>query len=85
LLVQPPGASGKVDLNGANGNNKNINTMNPAAIRSITETLREKEPEQAALVIKEIRENFPRYAPMAAQLGGKFMSTLCNTASSNIE
>jgi hypothetical protein len=48
-------------------------------------SLRELEPEQAALVLKELRENLPRYAPLMGQLGGKFVSTLLKTASKNID
>jgi len=43
------------------------------------------EPEQAALVLKEIRENLPKYAPLVGQLGSKFTASLLNTASKNIE
>mmetsp|Transcript_2317 Transcript_2317/g.3375 ORF Transcript_2317/g.3375 Transcript_2317/m.3375 type:complete len:265 (-) Transcript_2317:99-893(-) len=41
--------------------------------------------EQLALVAKELRENIPKYAPLVGQLGGKFASTLLETASNNIE
>lgn len=58
---------------------------NAQATSAVIQTLRELEPEQAALVVKELRENFPKYAPLVAQLGGKFISTLLNTASKNIE
>jgi len=43
------------------------------------------DPEQAALVMKELRENVPLYAPLVGQLGGKFASSLLKTASANIE
>jgi predicted unusual protein kinase regulating ubiquinone biosynthesis (AarF/ABC1/UbiB family) len=43
------------------------------------------DPEQAAFLAKELRENIPRYAPLVGQLGGKFASTLLKTASANIE
>lgn len=48
-------------------------------------TLRNMEPEHAALLLREIRENVPKYAPLVGQLGGKFASTLLKTASANIE
>jgi uncharacterized protein (DUF2267 family) len=48
-------------------------------------TLRELNPEQTALVMKELRENIPTYAPMLAGLGGKFIGTLLRTASSSID
>mmetsp|Transcript_38380 Transcript_38380/g.79797 ORF Transcript_38380/g.79797 Transcript_38380/m.79797 type:complete len:366 (-) Transcript_38380:990-2087(-) len=51
----------------------------------VVSTLREMEPEQAALLLRELRENVPKYAPLVGQLGSKFASTLLNTASSNIE
>jgi hypothetical protein len=51
----------------------------------VLQSLRELEPEQAALVLKELRENVPKYGPLLGQLGTKFVSTLLNTASTNIE
>jgi hypothetical protein len=59
-----------------------VNGETPSAF---VETLRNLEPEQAAFVIKELRENVPKYSPLISQLGGKFASTLLRTASSNIE
>jgi len=52
---------------------------------TVLRTLRGLDPEQAALVVKEIRQNAPRYARLIGQLGGKFASKLLYTASSNIE
>ena len=52
---------------------------------TFVEQLRELEPEQAALVLKEVRENLPRYAPLVGELGSKFVSKLLKTASTNIE
>lgn len=49
------------------------------------QNLRELEPEQAALVLKEMRENLPRYAPLVGRLGTKFVSKLLETANVNIE
>ena len=43
------------------------------------------DPEQAALIVKELRENVPKYAPMVGQLGNKFISSLFQKASENIE
>lgn len=54
-------------------------------IEPLTSRSRNFDPEQAALVVKELRENLPRYAPLVGQLGGKFASTLLKTASANIE
>ena len=58
---------------------------NPEARAAFVENLRELDPEQGALALKEIRENLPRYAPLIGQLGGKFVSTLLKTANMNIE
>lgn len=55
------------------------------ATAAVMESLRGLEPEQAALIVKELRESLPRYGPLVAQLGGKFVATLLNTASMNIE
>lgn len=63
----------------------NNGNRNPEGIQSVIDTLRGMEPEQAALILKEIRENVPRYAPLVGRLGGKFMSTLLQTASMNID
>jgi hypothetical protein len=47
--------------------------------------LRELDPEHAAMVIRELRENLPRYRPLVTALGNKFVTILLNTASHNIE
>jgi hypothetical protein len=60
-------------------------SINGESTSALVQTLRSLEPEQAALVIKELRENLPKYSPLITQLGGKFLSTLLRTASSNIE
>lgn len=56
-----------------------------ASTNSFVDSLHDMEPEHAALVLKELRENFPEYEPRLRQLGGKFLSTLLSTASSNLE
>jgi len=43
------------------------------------------DPEQLALLSKELRENVPKYAPLVWQLGGKFSSTLLQRTSEDIE
>ena len=43
------------------------------------------EPEQAALIVKELRENLPKYTPLVGHLGSKFMATLLEKASENID
>lgn len=55
------------------------------AISVVMSSLRELEPEQAALVLREIRENAPRYASLAGRLGEKFVDTLAKTARTNFE
>jgi hypothetical protein len=60
-------------------------SINGESTSALVQTLRSLEPEQVALVIKELRENLPKYSPLITQLGGKFLSTLLRTASSNIE
>lgn len=52
---------------------------------AVVERLQTLEPEQAALVLKELRENLPKYTPLLGALGSKFMVGLLNTASINIE
>lgn len=47
--------------------------------------LRETDPEQAALVLRELRSSLPKYVPQADMLGRKFFSTLLQTASTNID
>jgi hypothetical protein len=56
-----------------------------AAIEQVMENLRGLDAEQAALVLKELRENLPKYAPLMQQLGGRFAKTLLATASLNID
>lgn len=68
-------------------------TSKSPATRSEAETLltkfiadlREMEPEQRAFLMRELRENLPKYVPHADVLGKKFFSTLLQTASTNIE
>jgi hypothetical protein len=57
----------------------------PTTTSAVVQSLRELEPEQAALVLKELRENVPKYGPLLGQLGTKFVATLLSTASSNVE
>lgn len=56
--------------------------LDPQAIESFASEL---EPEQAALVVKELRENLPTYANLLGQLGTKFVGTLLEKASTNID
>lgn len=52
---------------------------------ALFESLSRLEPEEAALVLKELRESLPKYGPLVGKLGGKFASALLNTASDNID
>ena len=64
----------------------NVDAASAVNARSaVLESLNELDPEQAALVLKEIRENVPKYAPLLGRLGSKFASTLLRTASYNID
>jgi hypothetical protein len=55
------------------------------AISQVVDILRGLDAEQAALVLKELRENLPKYGPLVKQLGGRFAKTLLSTASLNID
>jgi hypothetical protein len=52
---------------------------------SLNNLVSDLDPEQAALVLKEVRENLPRYTPLVAQLGSRFVASLLTKASENIE
>jgi hypothetical protein len=43
------------------------------------------EPEQAAFIVKELRENLPKYTGLLGQLGTKFVVSLLQKASYNID
>jgi len=64
---------------------KSVGGNTTVAISDFVQTLRGMNAEQAALVLKELRENFPKYAPLMGKMNSKFASTLLKTASSNIE
>jgi hypothetical protein len=49
------------------------------------QSLQELDAEQAALVVREIRMNLPKYAPLVGQLSGKFASLLFRTARTNLD
>ena len=40
-------------------------------VRTLLSSLGDAEPEEMALIAKELRESLPRYAPLAGRLGGK--------------
>eukprot|EP00977_Amphora_coffeiformis_P002907 scaffold561_cov162-Amphora_coffeaeformis.AAC.8 len=56
-----------------------------ALVTKFIRDLRNMDPEQAALVVRELRENLPKYAPQAGMLGQKFFATLLRTVSDSIE
>ena len=83
LLPQPPligpnrGDSNKSVITSNNGSSSgdngtdNANGFDPAAALASLEQLQNLDPEQTALVAKELRENLPKYAPLVQKLGGK--------------
>jgi len=60
-------------------------TTSTPSTDSFIESLRELDPEQAALVLKELRVNVPVYAPLVGQLGNKFATRLLQTANGSLE
>lgn len=69
-----------------------VSTKSPASRREaetlltkFVSELREMDAEQTAFLMRELRENLPKYVPQADTLGKKFFATLLETASTNIE
>jgi len=52
---------------------------------SMNSLLNDLEPEQAALIVKELREHLPKYSKLVGLLGAKFIAKLLQKASDNIE
>jgi hypothetical protein len=52
---------------------------------SVTKFLQGLDPEEAALIVKEIRENLPRYLPLMQKLGTKFVAELLRVASIDLQ
>jgi predicted unusual protein kinase regulating ubiquinone biosynthesis (AarF/ABC1/UbiB family) len=52
---------------------------------SVNALVNDIEPEQAALIVKELRDNLPKYSYLLGLLGTKFVSMLLQKASENIE
>jgi hypothetical protein len=52
---------------------------------SVTALVNDIEPEQAALIVKELRDNLPKYSYLLELLGTKFVAMLLQKASDNIE
>jgi len=67
---------------------QNVGALPIANVTSVTDfvqKLRNLDPEQASLVLTELRSNLPKYAPLVTNLGAKFAQSLLATASANIE
>lgn len=58
------------------------NGLSPSSMNSLVSDL---EPEQAALIVKELREHLPKYSKLIGLLGTKFIAMLLQKASDNIE
>ncbi|KAL3922247.1 MAG: hypothetical protein SGILL_002310 [Bacillariaceae sp.] len=52
---------------------------------SMTSLVSELEPEQAAMIVKELREHLPKYSKLIGLLGTRFIAMLLQKASDNIE
>ena len=52
---------------------------------AITALLEDVEPEQLAILSRELRESAPQYLPLVGLLGARFTTSLLETAASNID
>jgi hypothetical protein len=52
---------------------------------SVNALVNDIDPEQAALIVKELRENLPKYSHLLGLLGTKFVAMLLQKASENID
>lgn len=50
-----------------------------------TDTFKDIDPEEIALIAKEIRENLPRYIPLIQKLGTKFVAELLRSSGADLE
>jgi hypothetical protein len=64
------------------GDEPSQQSVDPQAINALVSDL---EPEQAAFIVKELRENLPKYTGLLGQLGTKFVVSILQKASYNIE
>ena len=71
------GGGGNGALNGGGSN-----TTPPPALAALLEDV---EPEQLAILSRELRESAPQYLPLVGLLGAKFTSSLLETAANNID
>lgn len=73
-------------IRGGNTNGASANGATPSnSPPGLTVLLEDWDPEQLALLSKELRESAPKYVPLFGLLGAKFASTLLQTASDNID
>jgi hypothetical protein len=82
--AQPSSATPTTTVNGVELVNGDV-ADSTSGLAKLRESLRNLDPEQTAVIAKELRENLPRYAPLLGQFGSKFASTLLQMASHNIE
>jgi hypothetical protein len=62
-----------------------LKDMSKSLTSSMTSLVGELEPEQAAMIVKELREHLPKYSKLVGLLGTKFIAMLLQKASDNIE
>ena len=85
LLIEKIGAL--VSANTArntNGSNDEEASSTADKQQTMNALINDLEPEQAALILKELRENLPNYTGLLGQLGTKFVGKLLETASDDI-
>jgi hypothetical protein len=74
--IRAPGSSSNEPVNGSSS------SPPPAALRAL---IRDVEPEQLAVLSRELRMSAPKYLPLVGVLGAKFTSSLLEAASDNID
>ncbi|CAB9520059.1 OF BC1 COMPLEX KINASE 3, chloroplastic [Seminavis robusta] len=67
------------------GSSEDSNSMDSSPPAALSTVINEVEPEQLAILSRELRESAPRYLPLVGLLGAKFSSALLETASDNID
>ena len=84
-LVQLIAAQQQRSDGSAFGPSSSPNSSSLDATNAVLEGLGRLEPEQAALALKELRENAPKYGPLVGQLAEKMVDKLVETARRNVE
>lgn len=69
------------DFDGATNTNDGDVSVNGATTNGSENDL---DPEQLAVISRELRENLPKYAPLLGQLGSKFVATVLERTSEDI-